>query len=270
MIGTHHAHLDRGIPEVRIRTLGFDDLKISLRQGWEDFMDKRGDLVFVGFIYTIVGFLAIVIARNGPLLPILFPLVAGLTLMGPAVASGFYELARRRERGMNTSWRHFFLEFKSPAMPSIAALTAVQFGIYVLWLTAAWAIYAATLGPVSAAGWVIFPDSPEVFINELFTTQAGWTMIIVGNLVGLLFAMAVLAISVVSFPMLIDGKADVYQAVQTSVRVTMHNPRVIMTWGLIVAALLFIGCITFFVGLAVVLPVLGYATWHLYTRAVER
>lgn len=270
MISTHHAHLDRGVPEVRIRTLSFEDLKISLRQGWEDFLDKRGDLVFVGFIYPIVGFLAIAIARNWSLLPILFPLVAGLTLMGPAVASGFYELARRRERGMNASWRHFFLEFKSPAMPSIAALTAVQFGIYVLWLTAAWAVYATTLGPVRPDAWVVLPDSPEIFFNELFTTQAGWAMIIIGNFVGLLFAIAVLAISVVSFPMLIDGKADVFQAVQTSVRVTAHNPRVILTWGLIVAALLFVGCLTFFVGLAVVLPVLGYATWHLYTRAVER
>lgn len=270
MIGTHHAHMDRGVPEVRIRTLSLEDLRIALRQGWEDFLDKRGDLVFVGFIYPLVGFLAIAIARNWSLLPIFFPLVAGLTLMGPAVASGFYELARRRERGMNTSWRHFFLEFRSPAMPSIAALTAVQFGLYVLWLTAAWAVYAATLGPVSPDAWDVLPNSLDAFLTQLFTTREGWMMIIVGNLVGLLFAIVVLAISVVSFPMLIDGKADVYQAVQTSVRVTMHNPRVILTWGLIVAALLFLGCVTFFVGLAVVLPVLGYSTWHLYTRAVER
>lgn len=263
MISTHHAHMDRGIPETRIRTLSLEDLRIALRQGWEDFLDKRGDLVFVGFIYPIVGFLAVALARNWSLLPIIFPIVAGLTLMGPAVASGFYELARRRERGMDARWRHFFLEFKSPAMPSVAALTAVQFGIYVLWVTAAWAIYAATLGP-----WR--PDSLEQFVSDVFTTQAGWTMIIVGNLVGLIFAIVVLAISVVSFPMLIDRRADVYEAVQTSVRVTMRNPRVILTWGLIVAALLLAGSIPFFIGLAVVLPVLGYATWHLYTRAVER
>lgn len=270
MISTHHAHMDRGVPEIRIRKLSTQDLKISLRQGWDDFLAKRGDLVFVGFIYPFVGFFAIAIARDWSLLPLLFPLVAGLTLMGPAVASGFYELARRREQGMNASWRHFFLEFKSPVMPSIAALTAVQFGIYVLWLAAAWAIYAATLGPTEPAAWTIFPGSLGAFLREVFTTPQGWAMIVVGNLVGFLFAGVVLAISVISFPMLIDRRANVAEAVLTSVRVTMQNPRVILTWGLIVAALLFLGCVTFFVGLAVVLPVLGYATWHLYTRAVER
>lgn len=270
MIGTHHAHMDRAAPEIRIRRLSTEDLKISLRQGWEDFLAKRGDLVFVGFIYPIVGFFAIAIARDWSLLPLLFPLIAGLTLMGPAVASGFYELARRRERGMNASWRHFFLEFRSPAMPSIAALTAVQFGIYVLWLAAAWAIYAATLGPTQPSAWTIFPNSLGAFLREVFTTPQGWMMIVLGNLVGFMFAVVVLAISVISFPMLIDRKADVAEAVQTSVRVTMQNPRVILTWGFIVAVLLFLGCVTFFVGLAVVLPVLGYATWHLYTRAVER
>src|SRR3546814_1681602 len=94
-------------------------------------MDRRCDLVFVWFIYPIVGFLAVAIALNWTLLPIFFPLVAGLTLLGTAVASGFYELARRRERGMDASWRHFFLEFTSPNMPSIAVLTAVPVGIYV-------------------------------------------------------------------------------------------------------------------------------------------
>src|SRR3546814_1764467 len=101
MIRTHYAHMDRGVPEVRIRTIGLRDLQIALRTGWEDFMDRRGDLVFVGFIYPIVGFLAVAIARHWTLLPIFFPLVAGLTLVGPAVQSGFYELARRRERGMD-------------------------------------------------------------------------------------------------------------------------------------------------------------------------
>src|SRR3546814_5113448 len=91
-------------------------------------------------------------------------------------------------------------------MPSIAVLTAVQVGIYVLWLVAAWAIYAATLGPVQPDAWVIFPNSFAAFFNELFTTPAGWAMIIVGNLVGLAFALVVLAISVVSFPMVVAGR----------------------------------------------------------------
>src|SRR3546814_18321175 len=129
MIRTHYAHMDRGVPEVRIRTIGIRDLQIALRQGWEDFMDRRGDLVFVGFIYPIVGFLAVAIALNWTLLPIFFPLVAGLTLLGPAVASGFYALARRRGRGMDASWRPFFLALPIPNSPSISLLTPQHVGI---------------------------------------------------------------------------------------------------------------------------------------------
>src|SRR3546814_1916071 len=105
MMKTHYANMERGVVEVGISKIGIRDLQIALRQGGEDFMEQSGDRVFVGFIYHIVGFLSVAIALNWTLLPIFFPLVAGLTLLGPAVASGFYELARRRERGMDASWR---------------------------------------------------------------------------------------------------------------------------------------------------------------------
>jgi uncharacterized membrane protein len=135
--------------------------------------------------------------------------------------------------------------------------------LFAMWIVAAWYIYAVTLGPEA-------PQSVGSFLREVFSTSEGWTMIIVGNLVGLCFAILALAISVVSFPMLVDRPVGWKLAMMTSIRVAYENPFTIAVWGLIVVGLLVLGSLPALVGLAVVLPVLGYATWHLYTRAVER
>jgi uncharacterized membrane protein len=100
-------------------------------------------------------------------------------------------------------------------------------------------------------------------------TGPGWNLILVGNLVGLLFAVVVLVISVVSFPLLLDRDVGAAVAVLTSVRAVLANPVTMGLWGLIVAALLFVGSLPLFLGLTVVLPVLGHATWHLYRKVVE-
>lgn len=234
-----------------------------LVQALGDFDQLRGHLLFIGFIYPVVGLLAAAFALQAALLPMLFPLVAGIGLLGPAVASGFYELARRRERGEDMRWRHFFDVFQRPSFPSIIALTLVLAALFLLWLTAAWAIYDQTLGQSP-------PMSIGAFVTALFTTSEGWRMIFIGNLVGLLFAAMVLTISVVSFPLLVDRPVGALTAVETSLRAVARNPGTMLLWGVIVAVMLLIGSIPLFVGLAVVLPILGYATWHLYTRVVER
>ena len=101
------------------------------------------------------------------------------------------------------------------------------------------------------------------------TRSAGWTLIFVGTGVGFLFAVVVLTISAISFPLLLDRDVGAAVALLTSIRVVAENPLTMALWGLIVAALLVIGSIPFFLGLTVVMPVLGHATWHLYRRAVE-
>lgn len=274
--------------EFAVHDIGIEDLRIALRQGWNDFLTKRGDLVFLGLVYPAVVFLAALYALQNSLVSLVFPLFSGAVLLGPAAASGFYELARRHEQGLDARWRHFFDVFRpsSPSFPSLAALTTVTAVLFILWIGAASMIYAATLGhgdPVSMNDFLRSsmmyvgdlgprqPASISVFLRDLFTTPEGWTMIVIGNCVGLVFAAATLAISVVSFPMLIDRPRIGWDvALRTSVRVTRRNPGTVGLWGLIVVALLVLGSIPAFVGLAVVLPVLGYATWHLYTRAVER
>jgi uncharacterized membrane protein len=250
-------------PAIPIRRIDSSDLWIALRQGFDDFRERRGDIVFLGVIYPIVGIVSALVALQVDAAQFIFPLVAGLTLLGPAVAAIFYEVAKRRERGEDSSWNAAMGLFRSPSIDELVTLTALLAGIFAMWMLAAWAIYAWTLGPEP-------PQSMAQFARDLFGTAEGWTMIVVGNLVGFLFAATALAIGFVSFPMLVDRPVSASTALRTSLRAAMRNPVATATWGLIVAALLVLGSIPFFVGLAVVLPILGYATWHLYTRVVER
>jgi len=234
-----------------------------LHEGWNDFQAKRGDLLLLAMIYPLVAFAAAALAFNAQLVAMFFPMVAGLSLLGPAVATGFYELARRREAGEDSSWLHFFDPLNGRNRLSLAILTTCLLGIFGAWMTTAAVIYNATLGPLPPAG-------IDSFLRAVATTPAGWMMIVLGNLAGLVFAVITLVVSIASFPMIVDKATDPGIAILTSFRAVQANPKAVAQWGLWVAALLFVGCIPAFVGLAVVLPVLGYASWHLYTRLVER
>jgi uncharacterized membrane protein len=160
------------------------------------------------------------------------------------------------------TWWDAFGARRSHSTDGIIALGVLLLIIFVLWIAVAQAIYVASFGYTPPE---LIPD----FIRRVLTTPAGWTLIIVGNGVGFLFAAAVLTISVVSFPLLLDRDVGAVVAVLTSVRATLKNPLIIAAWGLIVAALLLLGSLPLFVGLAVVMPVLGHSTWHLYRKLVE-
>ena len=252
--------------EYPVREIGLHDLQIALAQGWEDFMAKRGDLIFLGILYPFVIFMATAVVLNASILPLLFPFVAGSVVFGPAVASGYYELARRREQNLDAQWRHFFDVVRGPSALDLAGLTSINVLLFMTWVLAAGIIYGTTLGSQAPDGFEMLSR----FLEAVFTTTEGWTMIIVGNLVGLVFVIVALAISVVSFPMVVDKRVSWKVAMLTSVRVTRKNPMTIAVWGLIVVGSLLLGTLPALIGLAVVFPVLGYATWHLYTLAVVR
>jgi uncharacterized membrane protein len=246
-----------------IRDISRADLSWALREGWSDFQEKRGDIVVLAVLYPVVTLLAAWGTLGVRLFPLLLPLIAGLALLGPIVAVGFYELARRREEGRDARWSHFLDPFRGGSATQIAALGIVLGVLFMTWIAAAWAIYLVTLGTLQ-------PADPATFLRLLFTTAEGWQLILFGNLAGFAFAAITLVTTVVSFPLLVDRPVDVAMAVHTSLRVTWRNPVEIALWGLIVAVLLAIACIPLFMGLAIAMPVLGYASWHLYTRLVDR
>ena len=251
------AHV--AVPEVRKITI--DDLFEALGQGWRDFQAAPTQLIFLAVIYPVIGALAARAAWGGDLMTLFFPLVSGFALLGPILAHGIYELSRRREQGMEVSALDALSVRHSAALPSIAALGLLLVVVFIAWLVAARVILHGTLGSLPFA-------HPMEFLGRVFGTTEGWTLIVVGNLVGAVFAAFVLAITVVSFPLLLDRNPGVGVAVRTSLRAVAANPVVMTAWGAIIAALLIAGSATLFVGLAIAMPVLGHATWHLYRRLV--
>ncbi len=247
----------------KIRSIGAEDLHWALREGWSDFREMRGDIIFAGLIYPTVALLAAALALGGEMVPIIFPLGAAFSLLGPLIAIGFYEMARRRESGLEVGWGHFLDPLRGRNRTQIFGLAISLLVIALAWLFIANATYEGTVGHLHPAG-------IGEFLSMLFTTPEGWRMIIFGNIAGLAFALVTLVTMLVSFPMLVDKNVHASDAVETSLRASFANPVTTLRWGLYVAVLLALGCVPLFLGLAVVLPLLGYASWHLYMRLVER
>lgn len=250
----------RAVPA--LHRIGLADLIDALARGVDDFKENRTDVIFLCVLYPAAGLVLWAAASGYGLLPLLFPLASGFALLGPVAALGLYEMSRRRELGMETSWIDAFQVLRSPSIGGIALLGFALAVLFVLWLMAADIIYRFTLGPQP-------PQAVGSFLHDVFTTREGWIMIVAGVGTGLLFAVLVLSISVVSFPLLLDRDVGVDTAISYSMRSVRANPGPLALWGLIVAAGLVLGSIPFLIGLVIVLPILGHATWHLYRKLMR-
>ena len=245
-----------------VRKIGVADLKDAVAKGIDDFLAMPTHVIFLAVIYPVVGLLLAAITFGYDLIPLLFPLAGGFALIGPFAAIGLYELSRQRERGVEVSWKHAFGLLRYPSLDAIAAMGMVLMIVFLIWLATAQLLYQSLFG-------YGLPESIRQFLSDILTTPAGWTLIIAGNGIGFLFAALAMTISVVSFPLLLDRDVGAIVAMHTSVRAVLRNPLMMAVWGLFVAAALVIGSLPFFVGLAVVLPVLAHSTWHLYRKVVE-
>lgn len=261
-----HSHVLLGAgaspAQLSVRRIGFADLKDALAKGVDDFYAMPTHAMFLCAIYPIIGLVAARLAFGYSILPLVYPLAAGFALVGPFAALGLYELSRRREAGLDVSASHAFDVLQSSSIGAIAALGALLFIVFGIWLAIANAIYVANFGYAPAVSF-------GQFATDVLTTSAGWNLIIVGNGVGLIFAALVLTIGVVSFPLLLDRDVGAAVALLTSIRAVLANPLTMATWGLIVAVLLFVGSLPFFLGLTVIVPILGHATWHLYRKVID-
>ena len=244
-----------------VHTIGVADLTDALTKGIDDFKAMPTHLVHFCWIYPVVILVGAKSYAGSDVLPLAFPLLTGYTLIGPIVATGMYELSRRRETGRDISRMHAFEVVRSPSIRSIAILSILLMLIYFIWLFTARGLYNLYFGGHE-------PQSIMGFIDQIFTTGAGWGLIVVGCTVGFIFAAVVFTMSVMSFPLLLDRDVGLMTAVGTSVRAVVRNPITMFIWGVIIAVSLGVASIPFFVGIAIVMPVLGHATWHLYRKTV--
>jgi uncharacterized membrane protein len=261
-----HLHVIAGAEarpaHTTVRTITISDLLDSLARGWADFSAMPTHALFLCLIYPIVAIFVAGLTMGYNILPLAYPIMAGFALLGPIVAIGLYEMSRRREAGLEADPSHAFDVLHSPSLPAIGALGLLLLTVFLTWIGIAQQIYQSLFGYLP-------PASLPQFISNVLTTPEGWQLIIIGNVIGFVFAVISFALSAVSFPLLLDRDVGLAEAIMTSLRAITKNPVTMVAWGLIVAGLLLLGSLPFFIGLAVVIPVLGHATWHLYRKAVE-
>jgi uncharacterized membrane protein len=256
-------------PPLAVNKIEIGDLKEVLAKGFGDFMAYRTDIIFLIVIYPIAAAVIGTAAVRHELIPLLFPAVSGSAILGPFVGIFLYALSRRRELNLQRhhvdshSWANALTIGRARNFGAIILLGAMLVAMYVTWLGSAFWIYRVTHGPQPI-------ESAGRFVQELFLTQAGWWLIGIGVAVGFLFAVVALMVTVVSFPLLIDRDVGLGTAIETSIRATLKNPVPIAAWGLVVVGGLVLGAIPLLVGLAVVMPVLCHASWHLYRKLVPR
>ncbi|MBV7408400.1 DUF2189 domain-containing protein [Maritimibacter sp. DP1N21-5] len=245
----------------RVRRLTVTDLRRAMQAGVRDFSTMRTDVMFLVLIYPIIGVALAGLAFNEALVPLLFPIAAGFALVGPILSIGLYAMSRTRELRGTANWFDAFAALRADTIVPLLAMAGYLGILFFLWLWTADTIHGATMGGSYGA---LLP-----FLSDVLTTEAGWSMIVIGMGAGFVFACVALVTTFVAAPMLVDRKVGLPVAVSTSIRVARASPGVVLLWGFIVAMLLAIGSAPLFLGLIVVLPILGHATWHLYRRAVR-
>ncbi|MBD3763730.1 MAG: DUF2189 domain-containing protein [Rhodobacterales bacterium] len=244
-----------------IRQVTRADVLAALGAGWRDFRRASQFGLFFSAVYVAGGWLVFyALTVNGALWWTL-PAAAGFPILGPFVAVGLYEVSRRLEAGRPLDWPcvlSVIWRERGRQIPSMAAVVVIFF---LFWNFLAHMIFALFLGL-------------EVMTNVssslgVFLTPNGLMMLAVGSAVGAVFAGVLFAITVVSLPLLLDREIDFVTGMITSFDTVTENPVVMLGWGATIGVLLFLGMVPGFLGLFVVLPVLGHATWHLYRRALD-
>ena len=227
-----------------------------LRAGWGDLMAEPGSSLAYGLAVFIISLAIVAGLFFLGLDYILFPAIAAFMVVGPLVAIGLYEKSRLIEAGKPVSLRRMI--FVRPASGAQVLFTGViMLGLALLWMRAAVILYALFFGLRPFTGL-------DHIAPVLFTTGLGWAMLLTGTIVGGVFAAFAFAISVFSVPMLLDERTDAFTAMGTSISIVWNNRPVLIAWGAIVLLLTAIGLLTAMVGLIIVFPLLGHATWHAY------
>lgn len=248
------------VPRVRKMVLG--DIGAALGAGLRDFRAKPMMGLFFSHVYVVGGWLLYVFFCVTDQIWWAIPITVGFPLIGPFLAVGLYEVSRRLEAGQR-DWRRsdiFGVIWRQRArqLPLMSWVIIVYF---LFWSFFAHMLFALFLGPSA----LMNVTSSYAYLLQ----PEGVLMLLVGTVFGAGFAFVLFCLTVVSLPLLLDKELDFVTAMLTSIAVVRRNPAVMLAWGLTIAGMTFLGMVPGLLGLFVVLPVLGHATWHIYRRALE-
>lgn len=242
-------------------TLVLTDLAACLRLGWQDFCRAPWMGLFFAGVYVLGGWILLLAFSETGRLWWSLPAMAGFPILGPFIACGFYDISQRLELGQRLDWRGVLgviLQQRNRQIPSMAAIIVVFF---LFWNFLAHMIFALFLGLSTMTN---ISSSYEVLL-----TWNGLMMLATGTAIGAVFAAVLFSLTVISLPLLLDREVDFVTAMITSVAVVKANPLVMFLWAALIALALFLAMLPGFLGLFIVLPLFGHASWHLYRRAVE-
>ena len=245
----------------RVQPITFADVKASFSEGLSDFFHAPMIGLFFGAIYALGGLAIVTVVFAMEMGYLAYPLAAGSVLIGPFVAAGLYEVSRELEAGRTPTFSTVLKTVFAQRSREMSWMAFVTIFAFTIWMYQVRLLLALFLGFANFA-------SLNEFAHVLFTTTDGLAFLAVGHVVGAALALGLFSITVISFPLLMDREVDVVTAMITSVQTVMTSPGPMIAYGIAVVALLVLGALPFFLGLLVVLPVLGHATWHLYRRAV--
>lgn len=249
-------------PEPVVRAITHEDVRAALSEGLSDFRAAPAYGLFFGAVYAAGGILLVLLTTYTGMGYLAYPLAAGFALIGPFVAVGLYEVSRRRDAGEPLGWRPILGVVFSQSGRELGWMAFVTLFIMIIWLYQVRLLLAIFLGFQSFA-------SLGEFLTVVFTTPEGLMFLFVGNIVGAVLSAALFSLTVVSFPLLLDRDVDFITAMITSVKAVIAAPVPMLGWAAFIVASLVVATVPFFLGLLIVLPALGHATWRLYKRAVE-
>jgi uncharacterized membrane protein len=248
-------------PQLIIRHPGLGDMQDALREGIADWRACHTEVPMLALLAPVAAIMLAAVVTAPMLMPFVFPVCAGFALLGPMATIWFAALSRAREEHGTASADSATAVFDTPRRITIQNLGLVAVGLYLLWVAVAAYIYFHTLGATGPAGGL-------GFFASVVTTAAGWKMTITGCIAGAVFAVIMLGIGLVSFPLALDRDVTTWQALTTAFRAMAQNPAVVFIWGALVAVMLALGTLPALLGLALVMPILGHSTWHMYRRLV--
>jgi uncharacterized membrane protein len=248
-----------GLPEVRAVSVA--DIRESLLWGAADFAKAPAIGLAIGAVFALTG-VAITLALTVWRIPwMIYPFAIGFPLIGPFAAVGLYEVSRRLEAGQWPDWNAVLSTIWAQRRREVSWMAFTMLFIFWMWMYQVRLLMALTLGRMSYA-------TLDRFAEVVLTTPQGWTFLAIGHVVGAALSLLLFSVTVIAIPFLLDREADFITAMITSVRAVLASPIVMLGWGIVVTLAVLAACVPFFLGLLVVLPVLGHATWHLYRRAV--